>query len=81
MGGESGVSVRDHSIRESEPSVDMFEVEFGYTFSSNGGRAGNEYCCVGASVVHDCQDSIEAVAFRELGDQVHGDDLKWLCFR
>ena len=46
----------------------MFEIELGYAFSRNCGITGDEYCCAGASVVYDCQDSVEAIAFRELGD-------------
>ena len=43
--------------------------------------ARDEYSCAGASVVYDRQDCVESVALRELGDQVHSDDLEWLCFR
>ena len=65
---EAGVSVGDHLIRESEPFVDVFKVEFGYSFSRDGGVTRNEYGCTGASMIHNRQDCIESVAFRELGD-------------
>jgi hypothetical protein len=43
MGGETRISVTDDFAWESEPSEDIFQVEFRYAGSGDCGGAGKEY--------------------------------------
>jgi hypothetical protein len=77
MGSESRVMISDDFRGESEPSIYMAEVGLCNPCSGDGGVAWDKDCSSGASVVHDCEDSIVFLVWRQPGDKVHGHDLKW----
>jgi hypothetical protein len=49
--GEPGVSVRDYFLGDSEPLIDVAEVQFCYALACDRGCAGEEEGCPCASVV------------------------------
>jgi len=77
---EAGISVADDSFGQSEPSVQVIEIEFGDLRARYCSRARKEYCASGTAVVYDGKDSVIAFAIGESGDEVHRDVGEWFCF-
>ena len=78
MGGEPWVSVRDHLPRESEPLIDVIQVEVSDSLSGDRGGTGDEDGCSRASVVDDCEYCIIHSVLWELGDEIHRYFFEWV---
>jgi hypothetical protein len=63
VGRESGVSVGYDLVRQSEPSIDILEVQTGYSFPRYRGGTWEEQCRSGAAVIDDSEDGIVAFTF------------------
>ena len=76
LGHESGVSVADDLSGDAEPGHEVAEVEGCDAFAGDVGGAGEELCCLRASLIDHREDGIKAVRLRQVRDQVHGDGLE-----
>ncbi len=81
VGHEPRVSVRDKLGRESEPLVDMFEIQLSNSHPGNTSGAGQEDGASGASMVNNSEDCIMASNQGQTSDEVHTNLLKGKCLR
>jgi hypothetical protein len=72
-----GVAITDDLSGESEPLVDVIQIELGNSRAHNGGGAWEEDGRSRASVVYNDEDGVFPIALREPHDHIHGNLLEW----
>ena len=68
VGSKARVSVRDHSGWQSEPAIDIFQIQSGHLLAHYSCGIREEHGCSCAALINNGQDGVAAFAFGELGD-------------
>src|SRR6267154_5351253 len=77
VGSKARVSVQDHSGWQSEPAIDVFQIQSGHLLARYSYGTWKEHGCSRAALINNGQDGVTAFAFVELGDQIHRHYLEW----